>query len=236
MIPAGIMGSAAPGVRARRAVRPATGLPDMAREWLRLGEKAAAAGQRADARYYFVQAVRNNTDDARAWLYLGGVAEDPALTLSCMQKALQLEPGNADARAGLHWARSRLGLLAPPPAGSVPPAPPPAFAAAAATLAPEPMVRPPDTSLTLVQRGINAANDGDRSRARYYFLRAASLDSTNLRAWLYLGGVANDPAFTLAALERVLESEPYNRNAYAGVLWARNKLGLTMVGPHPWQS
>ena len=68
---------------------------------------------REDARYYFVQAVRTDLDFARAWLYLGGVADDPALTLSCVQKVLRLDPSEPQARAGLVWARDKLGLLQP---------------------------------------------------------------------------------------------------------------------------
>src|SRR5689334_16896954 len=57
-----------------------TALPEsaVAEEWLRLGTRAACEGNREDARYYFAQAVRSDLDNARAWLYLGGVADDPA--------------------------------------------------------------------------------------------------------------------------------------------------------------
>ncbi len=224
---------------ARRQNRRARSLDSesVAQEWLRLGTRSSLDGHRSDARYYFVQAVRSDMENPRAWLYLGGVADDPALTLSCMQKVLQLDPDNADARVGLLWARTRLGLLPPTPA----PAP---FAPFTATrdvprhpldMADTPP-RPPDTSASLLRQGIHAANEGDSDRARYYFLRAIALDSTNARAWLYLGGTARDPALTLAAMEQVLTAEPNNRAAQEGALWARNKLGLTTVGPHLWQS
>src|SRR4051794_9988291 len=202
----------------------------VAEEWLRLGARAACEGKREDARYYFVQAVRSDLDNTRAWLYLGGVADDPALTLSCMQKVLQLEPDNAEARAGLVWARNRLGLLPPPTTAPAPP-----FGAEAATAPPAPP-RPPDTTESLLRRGIHAANERDPARARYYLLRAIAMDGSNLRAWLYLAGVANDPALTLAALEHVLEHQPENTKAYQGTLWARNKLGLAGVGDHAWQT
>jgi tetratricopeptide (TPR) repeat protein len=226
-----------PNARARNRRVSSFDTDGVAQEWLRLGTRAALDGHRSDARYYFVQAVRSDMESARAWLYLGGVADDPALTLSCMQKVLQLDPDNADARAGLLWARTRLGLL--------PPAPPPApFAPFTATreVIPHPLAvtttppRPPDTSDNLVRRGIHAANEGDADRARYYFLRAIALDTTNTRAWLYLGGTAHDPALTLAAMEQVLVAEPDNRAAHEGALWARSKLGLSTVGTHLWHS
>lgn len=224
-----------PNARARNRRGQSFDSEGVAHEWLRLGTRAALDGQRSDARYYFVQAVRSDMESARAWLYLGGVADDPALTLSCMQKVLQLDPDNGDARTGLLWARTRLGLLPPAP----PPAPFTPFTAVrdvirhplAVTDTP---LRPPDTSVSLVRRGIHAANEGDPDRARYYFLRAVALDSTNIRAWLYLGGTAHDPALTLAAMEQVLAAEPDNRAAQEGALWARSKLGLSTVGPHLW--
>src|SRR5690349_6575542 len=89
------------------------GADPVAYEWLRLGVRAALEDNREDARYYFVQAVRTDLNFARAWLYLGGVADDPALTLSCLQKVLRLDPNETQARAGLIWARDKLGLLQP---------------------------------------------------------------------------------------------------------------------------
>ena len=66
-----------PGARRQRTRNVETEM--VAQEWLRLGTRAAIEGQRGDARYYFVQAVRSDMENIRAWLYLGGVADDPAL-------------------------------------------------------------------------------------------------------------------------------------------------------------
>jgi len=104
------------------------GVDPMAYEWLHLGVRAALDSNREDARYYFVQAVRTDLNFARAWLYLGGVAEDAALTLSCVQKVLQIDPGEAQARTALLWAREKLGLPPVLPAWEMmttsPPTPP----------------------------------------------------------------------------------------------------------------
>jgi tetratricopeptide (TPR) repeat protein len=224
--------SAAANETRKRRVTTATPA-EVAEEWLRLGSRAAVEGNREDARYYFVQAVRSDMDNPRAWLYLGGVADDPALTLSCMQKVLQLDPTNLTARNGLTWARNRLGLLPPPPTAGVG-VPLPFDGDTLAAMPPAPP-RPPDTTESLLRRGIHAANEGEVSRARYYFLKAIAMNGNNLRAWLYLAGVVGDPALTLAALEHVLDYEPSNQAAYKGTLWARNRLGLTAVGPHSWE-
>jgi hypothetical protein len=384
------------------------GTDPMAVEWLRLGVRAALDGNREDARYYFVQAVRTDLNFARAWLYLGGVADDPALTLSCVQKVLQLDPGEPQARVGLAWARDRLGLppqlpawslipapvpaaprdqpasdrapyaqvdgeswgvgnpapprtllwgglpapttatppsltapATPPLAGeprppsalaqaveeaenalfpqlsvpallpvvpempapeplpmpALPPLPPPRESSAPSALLAMPLLndRPPmavpalpawagpvlpagpaaprngsaetvtapaavaappresanwNTPVTqtatddvdpfnrsdwLLRRGVSAAADGNRMRARYYFLKAIAADAGNTRAWLYLGGVAGDPSLTLACMERVLHTEPWNREARVGAEWALQQLGPNSPGTRWWK-
>ncbi|MGI8586663.1 MAG: hypothetical protein ACR2M0_03120 [Chloroflexia bacterium] len=220
----------------------------MAYEWLRLGVQAALEDNREDARYYFVQAVRNDLNYARGWLYLGGVAEDPALTLSCMQKVLQLDPEEAQARAGLLWARNKLGLIQPMPALEAPQAPMELWPTPAVAPAPThiPELRgthtdeaapgeEDDNSTRLMKRGIGAAADDDRARARYYFLKAIAADAGNTRAWLYFGGVADDPYTTLSCMERVLRAEPGNREARAGADWAVRKLGVTAPAMRWWK-
>ena len=217
----------------------------MAYEWLRLGVRAALDGNREDARYYFVQAVRTDLNFGRAWLYLGGLADDPALTLSCMQKVLQLEPDEVQAWTGLAWAREKLGLqqLFLPGLPEAPPPPPPWTEpppAEVLTLPVMPVPAPPPAeevsgeailntiSVRFMRRGAAAAAGGDRPRARYYFLKAIAADSNNARAWLYLGGVAGDAFMTLACMERVLRTEPANLQARAGANWAKGKLGLVI--------
>jgi hypothetical protein len=267
------------------------GADPVAYEWLRLGVRAALEDNREDARYYFVQAVRTDLNFARAWLYLGGVADDPALTLSCLQKVLRLDPGETQARAGLVWAREKLGLLQPllpllssvaqadllpQPAPAAPVAPPAAPAAPPRTLlwgglpaptlpsmpanatpppatqdapaapravpppaaAPAPAAAPQDEEdsvARLLRRGVRAAVEGNRGRARYHFVKAIAVDPGNTRAWLYFGGVAEDPSTTLACMERVLRDEPDNAQARAGADWAVRRLGINAPTMRWWK-
>jgi len=266
------------------------GADPVAYEWLRLGVRAALEDNREDARYYFVQAVRTDLNFARAWLYLGGVADDPALTLSCLQKVLRLDPNETQARAGLIWARDKLGLLqpllsllpslsqadllpSPAPAveaPSTPAAPPrtllwgglpaptlpsmPAIAtppptsreapapravplpAAAAAPAPEAETEEEEAGVArLLRRGVRAAVAGNRGRARYFFVKAIAVDPGNTRAWLYFGGVAEDPSTTLACMERVLRDEPDNAQARAGAEWAVRQLGINAPTMRWWK-
>ncbi len=225
--------------------------PDYAagQRWLRLGVNAALADQRDKARYCFTQAVRADESNARAWLYLAGVAGDPANALTAVQRTLALAPADPQARLGYVWARYELGLLPiaheritnPLPGRRTPPL--------GFHPIPEPTERPtqpqppaPASARAWVQLGINAALKGNRSYARYCFTKAAEmplnerrLDEVLLRrrAWLYLAGVADDPAIALAALERVLAEEPENTEALRGIRWAAKCLNLS---GYQWRS
>src|SRR5689334_4086293 len=63
----GLLSSPATAGNTRRRA-PMTAPADVAAEWLHLGARAALEGNREDARYYFVQAVRSDMDNPRAWL------------------------------------------------------------------------------------------------------------------------------------------------------------------------
>lgn len=218
--------------------------PEAAQRWLQLGVTSAVAGQRDKARYCFTQAVRANDSNMRAWLYLAGVAGDPADTLTAAQRALSLDPSNAQARLGYVWARYELGLLplsgerstnplpgrSTPPQGVLPTLP------RERTTQPEPApaISPPHPAFWL-QHGVAAASSGNRQYARYCFTRAAeaAIDERRLedvlrrrRAWLYLAGVADDPALALATLERLLAEEPNNQDALRGIRWAAKRLNI----------
>ncbi len=222
---------------------------EAAQRWLSLGVNSAIAGQRDKARYCFTQAVRADEQNARAWLYLAGVAGDPADTLTAVQRALALQPDNAQAKQGYLWARYELGLLPlaeeritnPLPGRTTPPL--------GFHPTPQPVERitqpepgSPPSAKTWLRLGTGATVSGNRTYARYCFARAAEmpinerrLDEVLLRrrAWLYLAGVASDPALALAMLERVLAEEPDNSEALRGIKWAAERLHIS--GYHPRQ-
>ena len=220
---------------------------EAAQRWLMLGVSSAVAGQRDKARYCFTQAVRADDQNARAWLYLAGVAGDPADTLTALQRTLALQPGNTQARLGYLWARYELGLLptaeeritSPLPGRATPPlgfrpTPQPAERATQPQLGSSPDLH------TWLRLGVEAALSGNRTYARYCFARAAEmpinerrLDEVLLRrrAWLYLAGVAADPALALATLERVLAEEPDNQEALRGIRWAAERLHISDYDP-----
>ncbi len=220
---------------------------EAAQRWVKLGVSSAVAGQHDKARYCFTQAVRADDHNARAWLYLGGVAGDPADSLTALQRALALEPGNAQAKLGYLWARYELGLLPTAEERITSPLPGRTTPALGIHSTPQPRERTtqpqpgsPPSAQTWLRLGVEAAIGGNRTYARYCYARAAEmpinerrLDEVLLRrrAWLYLAGVAADPALTLATLERVLAEEPDNQEALRGIRWATERLNISDYDP-----
>lgn len=81
-----------------------------------------------------------------------------------------------------------------------------------------------DRAQELVARGIAAAEAGDKQQARIYFLRALAVDENNEEAWLWRGGLADDPQESVMCLERALAINPRSERAREGLEWARARL------------
>lgn len=62
----------------------------------------------------------------------------------------------------------------------------------------------------ILQLGIEAAHDGNNEEARNLFRLLTNEDPQNVQGWLWLAGVAENPAERRAALERVVELDPNN--------------------------
>ena len=73
---------------------------------LRRGIAAARAGLRSVAAAQFERAAEAAPDDANVWLWLAWVGNSPDNTIRCLDRVLQLSPGDAAAQAGLTWARA----------------------------------------------------------------------------------------------------------------------------------
>lgn len=70
---------------------------------------------------------------------------------------------------------------------------------------------------TFLQQGIAAARAGQKNQAYETLLQVVELDENNVQAWLWLSTVIDDPADKLVCLENVLELDPSNRHAQAGL-------------------
>ena len=73
---------------------------------LRRGIAAARAGLRSVAAAQFERAAEAAPDDANVWFWLAWVGNSPDNTIRCLDRVLQLSPGDAAAQAGLTWARA----------------------------------------------------------------------------------------------------------------------------------
>jgi hypothetical protein len=64
-------------------------------------------------------------------------------------------------------------------------------------------------------RGIEAAREGDRKRARHHFIHVIELDQYNAQAWLWLNEVVDRVADRRVCLENILLIDPSNTSAAA---------------------
>jgi lipoprotein-anchoring transpeptidase ErfK/SrfK len=74
-----------------------------------------------------------------------------------------------------------------------------------------------------LRRGILAARVGDRGEARRCFAAAREAEPDNIVALLWSAGLAPAPQESIALLIRVLELDPKNEHAHAGLRWARRR-------------
>lgn len=72
-------------------------------------------------------------------------------------------------------------------------------------------------ALSLLKEGIAAARAGDKPLTRRLLREVTELQPRNEVAWLWLAGVAESPPDALECLERVLEINPANERAQAGI-------------------
>ncbi len=74
---------------------------DHARELRQQGIAAAKAGRKDDARQLLQQSIRIEPNSEAAWLWLASVARDQRERQFCLQKILEINPGNSQARQAL---------------------------------------------------------------------------------------------------------------------------------------
>ena len=68
-------------------------------------EQAIEQGQAEQARAWMEGVVALDDQNADAWLFLASLIPDARERMQCYARALQLSPGNAQAKAGLRKAR-----------------------------------------------------------------------------------------------------------------------------------
>lgn len=78
------------------------------------------------------------------------------------------------------------------------------------------------------QAGINAAHKGNKDRARHFLQAATSYNELNENAWLGLASVAETAVEAIKCLQRVLDINPKNERAQAGLRWHRSQRPATL--------
>lgn len=75
----------------------------------------------------------------------------------------------------------------------------------------------------LLERGIAAAEAGDKEGARRYLSQVIELNPEIEEAWLWLGGIASSPDESLIYFETALALNPRSERAKAGIDWAKGR-------------
>lgn len=83
----------------------------------------------------------------------------------------------------------------------------------------------------LVQQGLAAARVGDREEARRLLTRATQQQPDNIEAWLGLAGVVDSLPYKKKCFTTVLELEPNNRDAQAGLALLEQKMQPKLPDP-----
>ena len=76
--------------------------------FMQKARQAAAEGKDEQARMWLEGAVELDDDNVEAWLRLAELIPDARERMQCYVRVLELEPGNAKARAGIRKARRNL--------------------------------------------------------------------------------------------------------------------------------
>ncbi len=74
---------------------------------------AVKEGRKAEAKELLRVVVREVPQNVEGWLWLGASVSTPNETLYCLERVLEIEPGNQRAQAGIRWATAQLGQKPP---------------------------------------------------------------------------------------------------------------------------
>jgi tetratricopeptide (TPR) repeat protein len=183
-----------------------------------VGRRLAEAGQWDPAYRLFMRATELAPSNEEAWIWRAGVAGDAAESVICLKRVLELDPQNAQARAGLRWAAAQI----------------PVATADSSQLA-----------AAAVEDGQRALQEGDCVRAHERFKRATELDAQSVSAWFWRGSTAPEINEALTCMDRILAIEPENEAARDTRWWlhvqelrertsalANTRATLTAIDPH----
>jgi HEAT repeat protein len=74
---------------------------------LEMGIAAARGGNRAEARMLLEGATLEDPSNEQAFLWLSFVLDEPKLAMRCLERVLEINPGNEQSKRGLAWLRGQ---------------------------------------------------------------------------------------------------------------------------------
>src|SRR5688500_12759693 len=80
-----------------------------------------------------------------------------------------------------------------------------------------------------LREGVQAAQAGDRAKARTALLRATEIDPSSESAWLWLASISEYPEELLVFLNNVLDINPHNARATEWMSATKSLLAKTFV-------
>ncbi len=86
---------------------------------------------------------------------------------------------------------------------------------------------------TLLEQGIIALKQGDKTQAKYFFEQVLQADDKNERAWLWLSETEESPAEQIRCIERVLTINPRNATARRALQTLRGRQAAVAETPTP---
>ena len=167
---------------------------------MRHASRARAAGDLARASQYYQRAVELDPNSAQAWAGCASTTSNVDEAIIGWSYALALEPKD-ETRSVLN----------------------------ACVTEKIKQSRVQDAA-SLITVGRRLAESGQLALAHHLFQCATELEPSNENAWVWRAGVAHSPDETILCLNRVLELNPRNERAKAGLAWAA-KQSAAYVSP-----
>lgn len=166
---------------------------------MRHANRARAAGDLQRALAFYTRAIELDVNSAQAWTGLASSTSNQDEAIIAWGYVLAIEP-NDEARTMLSACVSE-------------------------------KIKQSDTEdvESLVEVGRRLAKAGQSSYAYRLFKRATRLEVSSEEAWLWRAGVAGDMSETIDCLNHVLEINPRNGRARAGLEWAAAKQQAMLV-------
>jgi tetratricopeptide (TPR) repeat protein len=157
---------------------------------MRHASRARAVGELKRASTFYIRAIELNPNSAQAWVGRASTTSNLDEAIVAWGYALALEPNDE--------SRSVLG---------------------ASVSEKMKQSRAKDVA-SLIAVGRRLAEAGQWVFAYHLFHRATELDPSNENAWMWRAGVAHETSEAVLCLNRVLELNPQNARAKAGLAWA----------------